>query len=402
MKCRFPHLKLLLLVGVASSGVLAREAQADPAYVYVDANPAQGPNTVAALRVIGGSSTAVPGSPFATGGLGLAPAPGADFTHRVVISQKRNLLFASNDGSGSIAAFTINPATGALSAVPGSPFSFGGWGAFSGISLALSDDGNSLYTSGKTIISLAVADSGALSQVGASWGFVERVAGIAVDPSNTRLFLGMASSVVVLHASSAGLTADSPDILGVGSKATDLGLSADGKHFWLTTDNGGIQAYGYSPGALSVVAGSPFFTGVSSLGGVAVDPGDRFLVAYSPSTPRLLSARIDANASLASAVSLSSVFRPLAASLSPAGSVLFAADGSGQLDAWNAAADGTLTHVSGFPTLTTAAPGFPSVATLPAQNPVPSAPATMIWALGLVLLSIAVLALRRGRSERAI
>jgi hypothetical protein len=40
------------------------------------------------------------------------------------VSRSRNLLFAANDGSGTIAAFTVNPFSGALRAVPGSRFPF--------------------------------------------------------------------------------------------------------------------------------------------------------------------------------------------------------------------------------------------------------------------------------------
>jgi len=396
---RFFRLRYAALFLGLGAGLFVREAKADPAFVYVNANPNQTQNSVAALRVAGNVATAVPGSPFATGGLGLGLSPGADFTHRVVIAQKRNLLFASNDGSGSIAAFTINPATGSLTPVPGSPFVIPGWGAFSGISLAISLDGRFLYASGKNVTSLSIADSGALSEIGARWGFVERVAGIAVDPNNARLFLSMASGAVVLRTGSAGLTADPPDILSVGSTVTDLGLSANGKRFWLTT-NAGVQSYGYDSNGFSSVPGSPFFPGVSSLGGVSVDSRDRFLIANSPSVPRLLSATINTDGSLGSALAVSPTFRPLAAALSPEGGVVFAADTIGQLDAWTTASDGTLTHLAGFPTLTGSAPGFPSVATLPAQNPVPGAPLTGVLILSTLLLLVGLVQTRRRHHAR--
>lgn len=399
MNGRFARVSHALFATAVLSGLLAREAKADSAFVYVNANPNQTQNTVAALRVAGGVAFSVPGAPFATSGLGLSPAPGADFTHRVVIAPKRNLLFASNDGSGSIAVFTINRATGALTPVSGSPFSVGGWGAFSGISLAISGDGNYLYASSKTVISLAVAANGALSQIGASWGFFERVAGIAVDPENAHLFLSTASGVNVLRTGSAGLTADPPDILNVGSTATDLGLSSTGKHFWITTNSGGIQAYGYDSGSFSIVPLSPFLTGVSNLGGVTIDPSDRFLVAHSPTVPRVLWSLITPNWGLgsSSAAAISPVFQPWAAALSPQGGVYFAADSSGQLDAYSAASNGALTHLNGFPTLTGAAPGFPSVATLPAESPAPGAPGFMIWGLAALLLCVGAVGLQRRR-----
>ena len=171
----------------------------------------------------------------------------------------------------------------------------------------------------------------------------------------------------------------------------------------MTTETGGIQAYGYNSGSFSVVPGSPFVSGVSILGGVTVDPTDRFLVAYSPSVPRLLSARLNANGSLGNSASLSPVFRPFSAALSPLGSVLFAADNLGQLDAWNAAPSGTLSHVLGFPRLTSAEPGSPSVATFPAPgSAAPAAPTFMVWGLCALLLGAGMLGAQRARRVRTL
>jgi 6-phosphogluconolactonase (cycloisomerase 2 family) len=82
----------------------------------------------------------VPGSPFPTGGtgvqdtsLGVGPY---ESDQDIVIDKSRNLLFAVNSGSDTIAVFHINH-NGSLVAVEGSPFPSGGTNP---VSLAVKDD----------------------------------------------------------------------------------------------------------------------------------------------------------------------------------------------------------------------------------------------------------------------
>jgi 6-phosphogluconolactonase (cycloisomerase 2 family) len=76
-----------------------------------------------------GTLAALPGSPYATHGAGLANPKqvlGPDDTDDpLVISDDGRYLFAVNGGSNTIAVFSINP-DGTLVAVPGSPFASGG------------------------------------------------------------------------------------------------------------------------------------------------------------------------------------------------------------------------------------------------------------------------------------
>ena len=96
---------LLLTTALA----LPSAAQAQSNYVYVN-NQATS-NTISAYSVSpSGALTAVPGSPFLTGGQGATVnCYGLD---RIVVSAPNNLLFVTNTLDLTISALQINPASG--------------------------------------------------------------------------------------------------------------------------------------------------------------------------------------------------------------------------------------------------------------------------------------------------
>ncbi|MGB8839817.1 MAG: hypothetical protein WCC64_01990 [Aliidongia sp.] len=108
--------------------------QAAPAkteYIYIESNvQAAGGNSILAFSRTGnGTITPLNGSPFATGGTGVQDTSFVfgpyDSDQNIVIDQDRQLLFAVNSGSDTIAVFHIN-GNGALTPVNGSPFPSGG------------------------------------------------------------------------------------------------------------------------------------------------------------------------------------------------------------------------------------------------------------------------------------
>jgi hypothetical protein len=388
-------------VGLCLSAPLSAHA-ARPAFVYVNANPNNGSNSLSAVRIAeSGQSEAIPGSPFSTDGFGLSPAPGAEFAHRIEVSRSRNLLFAANDGSGTIAAFTVNPFSGGLRAVPGSPFSVPGWSSYSGISLAVSDDGRFLYASGLTLVSFFIDAAGGLTPVGSQWQFPQRVGGIDVTNDNSRLFLNTSDAVYIMDTGEAGLTTSPPVILSVGSSATDLRLDPPNTHLWVGTKNGGILAYLLSGGTQTVVPGAPFFSSVSNLSGLSADSFGRNVFAHSPVGPRLFGARSNTDGSLIAAVNspIPLLFAPTAAALIPDGSMLMLADAQGRLDAWSTEADGSLFHVAGYPVTTGAAPGFAAAATFPEKTPTP-APASPVWWMFALATALGFVGRRRAQLAR--
>ena len=135
--------KLVLLV-LLPAGVAAQN------FVYTNNYLAAG-NSISAFSVDDVSlcapgTTTLPcqisGSPFLTGGRGTASA--AYSPNRIVVVN--DFLFASNSGSNTVSAFTIDPSTGFLTPVAGSPFATNGIDASpSGISLAATPHGTYLY-----------------------------------------------------------------------------------------------------------------------------------------------------------------------------------------------------------------------------------------------------------------
>ena len=105
-------------------------APAPVGVLYTETNDPAG-NAILGYRrsTTDGSLTALPGSPFAMGGRGvtnpeLLDGPNDD-DHQVIANSAHTFLYAVNGGSNTIAGFHIE-ADGSLTAVPGSPFASGG------------------------------------------------------------------------------------------------------------------------------------------------------------------------------------------------------------------------------------------------------------------------------------
>jgi 6-phosphogluconolactonase len=116
----------LLALGSIGSVTAAQGAHAAPilkGHVYVNDNAA-GTNTIAAFnRAANGTLTAIAGSPFAAGGVGTGANIGSQGS--LQLSSDGKYLLAADAYSNQISVLSVN-ADGSLTAVPGSPFSSGG------------------------------------------------------------------------------------------------------------------------------------------------------------------------------------------------------------------------------------------------------------------------------------
>jgi 6-phosphogluconolactonase len=117
------------LLAAAVAGPAAASADSgharhhDRGYVYLDDNPA-GANTIAGFaRNADGSLTALPGSPFAAGGVGLGAGLGSQGA--IQVTDDGHYLLAVDAGSNQISVLRIN-GDGSLTPVDGSPFASGG------------------------------------------------------------------------------------------------------------------------------------------------------------------------------------------------------------------------------------------------------------------------------------
>jgi 6-phosphogluconolactonase (cycloisomerase 2 family) len=143
-----------------------------------------GPGRVAVLAVDASSGipTPVAGSPFATGGI----------TTFVIAHPKKNFVYANStaaDNTSSIAAFQINPDTGVLTPVNGSPFATGGKTASF---IRIDANGRFLYVANRdsnTISGFAIDQTtGALTAVPGSPVASDAAPLVSIDPSGRYLY----------------------------------------------------------------------------------------------------------------------------------------------------------------------------------------------------------------------
>ncbi|MGH2849548.1 MAG: lactonase family protein [Solirubrobacteraceae bacterium] len=116
----------LLVAAVAAPAAASADGNGrhhDRDYVYLDANPAAA-NTIAGFgRNADGSLTALPGSPFAAGGVGLGTGLGSQGA--IQVADDGRYLLAVDAGSNQISVLRIGD-DGSLAPVAGSPFASGG------------------------------------------------------------------------------------------------------------------------------------------------------------------------------------------------------------------------------------------------------------------------------------
>ncbi|MFL6387045.1 MAG: MBG domain-containing protein [Terriglobales bacterium] len=138
-------LRLLAMLVLVMAVLSPLAAQAQGNYVYVNNQAAA--NTVSGYSVsAAGALTQLSGSPFSTGGAGANVV--CYGLNRITLSPINNLLFVANTGDRTITSFQINPATGILTRVAGSPFpTLLTLDSCQGISLAATPDGNFLFAS---------------------------------------------------------------------------------------------------------------------------------------------------------------------------------------------------------------------------------------------------------------
>ena len=210
-----------------------------------------------AINPANGALTAVPGSPFS---VGTAPAPTGCVSCPLNISihSSGKFLYVANTTSDSISGFAIDPMTGSLTPIAGSPFSVGPAVGCSPKSVDCSAEvaisGNFLYYTN------ANADfASGRTSAGSSAIF-----GFNIDPA-TGTLLPMAGSPFMNNAID-------PDQ-----------LAADRSGKFLYSANSGsnsVSAFAINPvsGALNVVAGSPFAAGKGTQG-LSVDVSGKFVYA---------------------------------------------------------------------------------------------------------------------------
>ena len=212
---------------------------------------------------------------FATdkGPVSLAMSPTAPF------------LFAVNQTAGNISVYTVDPGTGSLGVLSGSPFPI--QPASHPSSVAISPTGNFLFVANATegtIAVFSIGGNGALAQAGlpTSVGAGATPSSIAVEHSGRFLYVTDPAHNAVLGFSIQTGGALSP-VNGspflAGAAPAGLGIDPQGALLYVANSgSNNVSAYAIdsSTGALGQVTGSPFATGGAGPSAVAVDADTSF------------------------------------------------------------------------------------------------------------------------------
>lgn len=218
----------------------------------------------------------------ATGLPGFTSPGAAPASISVAVDPAGNFVYVANLGvpisNGNVSGYRVDPATGILTPVNGSPFSAG----VGPISVAIHPTGKFIYVgseiSGDVSAFAIDPTTGALSTVLGS-PFPPAVK-LAVDPSGNFLYAtggGSGVQAFKIDSSTGALTFISsfPSVVG----AYSLTVDPTGKFVYAASiQSGSVSAYTIdaTTGALTPVAGSPF-PGASSAFAIAVDPTGKFV-----------------------------------------------------------------------------------------------------------------------------
>jgi 6-phosphogluconolactonase (cycloisomerase 2 family) len=274
------RLSLLLVLSFVCS-------MAQSTFVYTNNDIISRPNSVSGFSVdANGSLTPISGSPFLTGGIG---AGTGFFASNRITSVVKGFLYAGNGGSDNVSAFAIDPSSGILTPVPGSPFATGGTAGAIGISLAATPDDNFLIAASgasNTITVYSIGADGGLKLasfpfLGGPGGFLD---GIKVTPDGKFLVVAHPNAGVVsmFGISPTGVLTSVPGSPFPASGPV-TGVDCDCKSSYVFAGNANLNETHVSVftvalnGALSQIPGSPFTWSGFNSNVVVLSPDDKRL-----------------------------------------------------------------------------------------------------------------------------
>jgi 6-phosphogluconolactonase (cycloisomerase 2 family) len=356
---------LALTIGLMVAATLGLSAQQ---YLYVMTGNST--NTVRAYSVsLAGTLVEISGSPFSTGGTG-DPSGGLYAASRSTIVVANNLLFVANEGSNSVSAFTINPGTGALTAVVGSPFSTGETGTSDDMSLAATSQ--YLFAgdvNGDNVTVFSIGAGGALTEISGSpfsTGTGSDPNGMMVTPNGQYLIVGLSGTDRIAVFSIAGSGAlshvsGSPFAPSSSGGVTGIEIMSTSNLLFAPKSNFGqaiVDVFDIAAnGSLSQISGSPFTTSDASNSNVALlSPDEQYLFVSNQASSEITVFSVAANGALTQisgspfAVTGTGTVDPAIMATNYDGTLLYASTPSnGRVSVFSVAASGALTQVVGSP-----------------------------------------------------
>ncbi len=264
-------------------------------------------------------------------------------------------LFAANEGGNSIAAFSVNGSTGALTAVTGSPFS-----ASRPNVLGSNSNGNFLYAASLNngILGWVVGTDNSLGTMsGSPFGSGAFVA-VAVDPA-ARYVYGAANgapdlSLFLVNSSTGVLTEDLVNLPDP-THGNPIRLIVDptGKFVFVAVGANGVDRYTIGVNGVLTGPGAAAYDAAGAASAVAASPNGNFL--YTADGTSAVGAytinSTTGDLTLIGAGTTPAGTQPVGLTVNPAGTFLYVANqGSNNVSAYSInATTGALTEITGSP-----------------------------------------------------
>lgn len=271
---------------LASLLFLAATAGAQNRFVYV--NNQSPSNTVTGFAInANGSLTQLSASPFLTSGSGGGTAEDPEGLALVPV-RNTTVLYATNDGDGSVSAFTVNPQTGSLQ-LAGTPFLLPDTSG--DYSITASPDHRFLFATNRAntlihVLSIA-PNSGQLAEVpGSPFAANASLNGLAVTPQHFLVAGEWSSDALQVYSVSntGSLTAVSGSPFPVHSTNEAVEANCAGNRIFATgwdqaTSTAPVDVDALQPnGSLAPIPGSPFSSGTQGTSlDLLLSPHDNFL-----------------------------------------------------------------------------------------------------------------------------
>ncbi len=354
-----------LSVKVTAFLVLASGLGAQSRFVYAN-NDVPSTNTVSGFTAnSNGVLTQITGSPFATGGGGVAG--GASGVDRITVAGGK-FLYASNGGTQNISAFSVNPTTGALTPVAGSPFSDGASAGSGDISLAASPSGQYLFAgvaTNTTVVTFSIGTDGSLTEL-SRVPVMHGPAGMKVSADGNYLAVSLPNSgafgaVAMFSIGSNGALTmiNGAPVPGTGPAGaiSDVDIDCASSYVYAATPTAGAATVDVfnigSGGVLSPASGSPFSAAPGWNSIVAIlSPNDQFLFASNQGDGLITVFNVNAGALSAvsgSPFSASGGGTPAGMATDQGGTILYVTGTPNVIHTFTIAANGSLTQAAGSP-----------------------------------------------------
>ena len=374
---------LLMILAV----LLLRSSWAQNNFLYT--NDDQSSNTVSAFSVASdGTLTPVAGSPFATNGVGFPGGPFA--TNRIGIAVTDNFLFVSNTGSNDVSVFRIDPSTGGLTPVVGSPFATKSLSGDLGIAVSVTPDGRYLVatnTGSDNITVFSIGSNGSLIPIaGSPFPTLASPDGIRISPNGK--FLAVAETAfppsqaatnqveVFSIASNGALTSLGAFAGGGSGSLTDVDIDCSSGFLYGGEANDTstiVDVYNIaSNGSLTSITGSPFIAGPGDNSNVVLlSPDDKTLFVSNQFSRSISAFFVAPNGSLSQITGSpftlrGSVALPVGMATNQDGSLLYVADNfKPAVSVFRVESNRTLTEITGSPFFTGQGFGLHSLTAFP-------------------------------------